>query len=440
MTELSGYGGFHSWDVLNEAVANNNHYDGESYMKPNNMAQIEGLPCKLFQKAREIRDSLNPGAFLVYNDWGHEDITEAKSQRVYDFVKDLVNNDCGIDGVGFQAHIGIDYELRYPNWQENWRSNIQRYGELGVRVDFTEIDVRACNYYSDCAINETDPNAVWTEHMFEQQAEKYEQLVEICILEPNCHVVQVWDMDDDRSNWDQTLPPANPYIFDDELNKKESFYRIVEKLNNFNRSHPSVISRLTGEWMIPTTTPATTTIPPVTVPVVNSLKQASAGLGIKIGSKLTINNGGVYPLGNYYNNTPQVPEYLELNGRNIETSLCREAERKYQVQPNSNDDALSLLNANYVRDLATVNGIQFQTSALVNFAESPTWMDDLSDSERDESVMSYVREAFVGLHDNFTDSCTVMRSAIQQGNDGQFFRPNDMDLTHIPDVYRTLDN
>ena len=89
-----------------------------------------------------------------------------------------------------------------------------------MRVDFTEIDVRACNYYSDCAINETDPNAVWTEHMFEQQAEKYEQMVEICLLEPNCHVVQVWDMDDDRSNWDQTLPPANPYIYDDELNKK----------------------------------------------------------------------------------------------------------------------------------------------------------------------------------------------------------------------------
>lgn len=68
-----------------------------------------------------------------------------KSDRVFNYIKDLKQRGCPIDGVGFQTHIDIEYaDENY----ESIRQNIKRYAEIDVDVHFTEVDVR-CKKFGD---------------------------------------------------------------------------------------------------------------------------------------------------------------------------------------------------------------------------------------------------------------------------------------------------
>lgn len=104
-------------------------------------------------------------------------------------IKNLTARGCPIDGVGFQSHIDINYD------DENYdsiRQNIQRYAEIGVKVHFTEIDVR-CDQFkpNDCPYENG-----WKPAALKKQAEIYQNLLTICLEEPNCMSFETWGYTD----------------------------------------------------------------------------------------------------------------------------------------------------------------------------------------------------------------------------------------------------
>lgn len=130
LTVVGHYRGrIRDWDVVNEVVADDGSMRETVWSKrlgPDYIAQA-------FRWAREA----DPSARLFINDYSIE-LPGAKSDRLYALVKDLLAQGVPIDGVGFQGHI---QGPEVPNF-EAVQTNFQRFADLGLEVQITELDVR----------------------------------------------------------------------------------------------------------------------------------------------------------------------------------------------------------------------------------------------------------------------------------------------------------
>lgn len=153
----------HTWDVINEAVSD---FPNQQFVPSGiNEPKISNIVCKIFKKAKQVRQNLNaPQMRLALNDYDHASINSTKSEKVFNLVKNLKNNNCGIDTVGFELHIDKNFEDF-----SGVRANINRYRDIGIKVHFTEVEVRCGVIGNVCEIDETDPDAIWTHAMLEKQ-------------------------------------------------------------------------------------------------------------------------------------------------------------------------------------------------------------------------------------------------------------------------------
>ena len=98
---MAAVGEVYTWDVINEAVGNNDQPD----IKENPWKAVDDFSCKLFKKARIERAKISCSKMkLAYNDYNFEIESgwhKKKSDRVFAYVKDLKDRDCGIDAIGF---------------------------------------------------------------------------------------------------------------------------------------------------------------------------------------------------------------------------------------------------------------------------------------------------------------------------------------------------
>ncbi|WP_030492143.1 endo-1,4-beta-xylanase, partial [Micromonospora chokoriensis] len=74
----------------------------------------------------------DPGAKLCYNDYNTDGVN-AKSTGIYNMVRDFKSRGVPIDCVGFQSHLGTSLAGDY-------QANLQRFADLGVDVQITELD------------------------------------------------------------------------------------------------------------------------------------------------------------------------------------------------------------------------------------------------------------------------------------------------------------
>lgn len=159
-------------------------------------------------------------------------IYETKSNKVYTLISGMVQAGCPIDGVGFQNHIDINYDS--SNY-ESIRENIQRYAEIGIKVHFTETDVR-CDQFEACPFTE------WSEEDLATQASIFANILQICLEEPNCYNYESWGFTDKYSSLD---PPQDGLPFDAYMEKKPAYTAILNTLNAFSLDHPAAIHRRT---------------------------------------------------------------------------------------------------------------------------------------------------------------------------------------------------
>jgi len=177
-----------AWDVVNEAVDNSN--DPSKVIKVSAWSKIDDYVCKAFKAAR----AANPNTQLYYNDYKHASMNgtyKARSDKVFNLIKDLKAKGCPIDGVGFQNHIDIAYS---DDDLAGVSGNMQRYAAIGVKVHITEMDVR-CNA-TGAHGTETCPYTTWPASALEKQGQLFNNFLKICLEEPNCMSFESWGFTD----------------------------------------------------------------------------------------------------------------------------------------------------------------------------------------------------------------------------------------------------
>jgi endo-1,4-beta-xylanase len=181
-----------AWDVVNEALADDGSglRDSIWYDQPGIGLSGPGYIDQAFRWAREA----DPHALLFYNDYSVEDAdNNPKSDAMYNLVKGMLSRGVPIDGVGLQLHITTDPSYVSPAGLD---LNLQRLIALGLQVHFTEMDVRL----------PVDANDNASASDLAAQAQRYHDIIAVCIKYPACTAVQTWGFTD-KYSW---IPSAFP--------------------------------------------------------------------------------------------------------------------------------------------------------------------------------------------------------------------------------------
>jgi endo-1,4-beta-xylanase len=214
-------GKIYAWDVVNEAFA-----DGSGGGRRDSNLQRTGDDW--IEVAFRTARTADPGAKLCYNDYNTDNWTAAKTQAVYNMVRDFKSRGVPIDCVGLQSH--FTGGSSYPS---NYRTTLSSFAALGVDVQITELDVT---------------NASTTQ---------YTNVTNDCLAVARCNGITVWGIRDSDS-W---RSGESPLLFDGSGNKKPAYNAVLTALNN--GTPPPTTQPPTTQ---PPTTQPPTTQPPTTQP------------------------------------------------------------------------------------------------------------------------------------------------------------------------------
>ncbi|MFF3916455.1 non-reducing end alpha-L-arabinofuranosidase family hydrolase [Streptomyces sp. NPDC001852] len=190
-TEMSHFKGrIYAWDVVNEAFA-----DGGSGQHRSSVFQ-DVLGNGFIEEAFRTARNADPSAKLCYNDYNIENWTDAKTQGVYNMVKDFKSRGVPIDCVGFQSHFGAGGP------PAGYQTTLSKFAALGVDVQITELDIA-----------QASPTA-------------YANTVQACMNVARCTGITVWGIRDSDS-W---RTGENPLLFDAAGNKKAAYSAVLTSL------------------------------------------------------------------------------------------------------------------------------------------------------------------------------------------------------------------
>lgn len=195
-------GRVHAWDVVNEAVAD----DGLSLR---NTVYLQKLGGSYIADAFRLARAADPEARLFYNDYSGEGLN-AKSNRIYDLLRDLKSQGVPIDGVGLQMHISA---ATRP-FDGDIAANMRRLAALGLTIHISEMDVRVAN------AGGTDQTRL------EIQKAAYRDVVRVCMAEPRCEAVTFWGFTDAHT-W---INGDMPLLFDAQYAAKPAYYGVLDAL------------------------------------------------------------------------------------------------------------------------------------------------------------------------------------------------------------------
>jgi endo-1,4-beta-xylanase len=117
------------WIVLNEIIGNNTPFHlATNYYK--NVIGPDYVDSALVYARRA-----DPQAKLFLNDFGM-DTANGKSDFVFDLAKGMLERKIPLDGIGLQCHFST------PVHKKGLSDNIKRFGELGLRVSLSEVDIK----------------------------------------------------------------------------------------------------------------------------------------------------------------------------------------------------------------------------------------------------------------------------------------------------------
>ncbi|NEV86058.1 1,4-beta-xylanase [Streptomyces tendae] len=186
-------GEIHSWDVVNEAFQ-----DGGSGARRSSPFQ-DKLGNGFIEEAFRTARAADPAAKLCYNDYNTDGVN-AKSNAVYDMVKDFKSRGVPIDCVGFQSHFNSNSPV-----PSDYRQNLQRFADLGVDVQITELDIEGSG---------------------SAQAADYTKVVEACLAVSRCTGMTVWGVTD-KYSWRSS---GTPLLFDGNYSEKPAYDAVLSAL------------------------------------------------------------------------------------------------------------------------------------------------------------------------------------------------------------------
>ena len=195
------------WTVVNEAFSRGQHIYGLRDW----WADHTGGQTYIDQAFIAAR-AADPHAKLLLNDFGNESLTSI-SNAMYDYIRDAKARGIPIDGIGMQMHI----DGTHPPTKDEVITNMRRFGDLGIKVYVTELDVNM----NDLPAEPAAKNAI--------QANIYHDMARACIESGVCVSFSILGITDSETWYNYMgLADARPLPFDRDYRPKPAFYRLRE--------------------------------------------------------------------------------------------------------------------------------------------------------------------------------------------------------------------
>jgi len=229
-------GRVHAWDVVNEVIDNDGSY------RPTTWVNGVGDGDEMVKHAFKFAAQYSPDTELYYNDFNAW--RPAKRDGIVRMVKMLQEAGIRIDGIGIQAHWGLNFPKN-----EYIEDAIDAYAALGVKVMITELDVDVLPLTQEGQIIGTgmmhpqfqleefkeylDPYRDGLPDEIQQAlADRYAELFEIFYRKRDkIDRVTLWGLHDGMS-WKNGYPIPNrtnyPLLFDRSLKAKPAFDALLK--------------------------------------------------------------------------------------------------------------------------------------------------------------------------------------------------------------------
>lgn len=170
-SEVGHYKGqCYSWDVVNEALADDGTYRTSVFY---NTMGTSYIPLAFSAAA-----AADPDAKLYYNDYNIE-YSGSKATAAVNLIKMVQAAGAKIDGVGLQGHFIVGST---PS-TSTLTSQLNTYVALGLEAAYTEVDVR---------FSSIPPTTAG----LAQQATDYGSVTSACLAVDGCVGITIWDFDD----------------------------------------------------------------------------------------------------------------------------------------------------------------------------------------------------------------------------------------------------
>jgi endo-1,4-beta-xylanase len=210
-------GRIYAWDVVNEAVSDENSDDTSKILRNSQWYNICG--DDFIAKAFEYAHTADPQAQLFYNDYNTE--------RVYRLLRKLVSAGVPITGVGIQAHWSV-----YEPAVNNLRETIDRFSSLGLKVQVTELDISVFPWEKNRRARRPDESDAYTPELQERQAEQYKSVFSTFRdYKGTINGVTFWNVTD-KHTWLDQYPVAGrknyPLLFDTAGQLKKAYWEVVK--------------------------------------------------------------------------------------------------------------------------------------------------------------------------------------------------------------------
>jgi endo-1,4-beta-xylanase len=173
-----------AWDVVNEAFLADGRIEPSIWYDSPGIG-LSGKGTAYIEQAFRWARAADSKALLFYNDYDTEGLN-AKSDAVYEMVKDFKKRGVPIDGVGIQAHI-FNLDMKEIS---SLAANLKRLTALGVQVHITEMDVALPIDATGALLDQVD---------LAQQADIYRFVATACVQEPGCTAFMTWGFTDKYS-------------------------------------------------------------------------------------------------------------------------------------------------------------------------------------------------------------------------------------------------
>lgn len=221
-------GKIHGWDVVNEALNEDGTLRNSLFLKQLGPDYL----INSFKWAQEA----DPKAELYYNDYNMT--RQEKRAGAIKLVKDIQASGARIDGIGMQAHWGLED----PTLEEI-ETSILEYSDLGIQVMITEFDITVLPNPWDLEGAEVSQNFEGSEHMNPytkelpdsvntQLAQRYKDIFSLFKKHSDkISRVTFWGINDGVS-WLNSWPIEDrtnyPLLFDREYKRKPAYYSVLE--------------------------------------------------------------------------------------------------------------------------------------------------------------------------------------------------------------------
>ena len=203
-----------AWDVVNEAL------DDATPTAYRSTVFFQKLGETYIDEAFQAAHVADPNALLFYNE-SNIDWSAGKLDATYALVQRLLAANVPIHGVGFEMHLSPD---GLPT-ATSLAAAIRRFTDLGLWVNFSELDVRVGTVAGDLPTK------------LEVQRTRYHDLVAVCLQNPKCMSITTWgvtDADtwlDDTNQWTWAgQGPHYPLLFNADGSKKPAYDGTLQAL------------------------------------------------------------------------------------------------------------------------------------------------------------------------------------------------------------------